>query len=526
MMSQGKLMRSIRSAAGQGLLLLATSAVGVDAIASEKTTKLDQRPSQIAQSPQPPERNIAFEMRDKPWIGERGSVLEWLSDQTGMPVSISSAKPTGSLTFVNPRIQGAPKQYSLPEVIDVLNGELLKQKLILVRRAKTFSIEPADEKIDPAVLPRVTPSQLEHYGDTELVSAVFSLTALVAEDIAGEIKGMLGPFGTVVSLAHANKLVVQDTVANLKRIRAIVRDSEDTERAQSASFSHTCRYIQARQAERILRDLLGDPRELLRAMQPRGGVDGPFAQALGTSPVVANAPKVRMHYLSVDEGSNTVLVTGPADKIAQAEAIMRKIDAPQYKGQKPVPVGPPTLKTYEVSGGNAEVLAKNLQEIYKNVPGIRIAAVTSHSIMVWAGPSDQSEIVTHLRSSREQSSAPEVIPLTSLDASDAVETLKGMFGGDGKSGAPYVKADTTRNAVIAKGTPEQLSEIRIVLKTLGEGSASRPDGNIRILTIEQGSALSVAETLERMLPQFLPNPIEIIAPGGERRKELERPKSD
>ena len=170
-------------------------------------------------SGQQPGKSIAFEMRDKPWIGDKGSVLEWLSDQTGMPVSISSAKPTGTLTFINPHADGPPKQYSLAEVIDILNGELLKQKLILVRRAHTFSIEPADEKLDPAVLPRVSPAELDQYGDTELVSVVFPLTSLVAEDFAGEVKGMLGPLGTVVALAQANKLVVQDTTANLGAIR-------------------------------------------------------------------------------------------------------------------------------------------------------------------------------------------------------------------------------------------------------------------------------------------------------------------
>ena len=57
-------------------------------------------------------------MRDKPWIGEKGSVLEWLSDQTGLPTSTSSAKPTGTLTFISPReLDGKPKQYALPEVM-------------------------------------------------------------------------------------------------------------------------------------------------------------------------------------------------------------------------------------------------------------------------------------------------------------------------------------------------------------------------------------------------------------------------
>src|SRR5260370_652844 len=173
---QGTHMRIIRSDAGRRLLflgvllILAAWAVGGYAVAPERTTKPDLRVAQLSQpaktgaSFQQPERKIAFEMRDKPWIGEKGSVLEWLSDHAGMPVSTSSAKPTGTLTYINPTENGAPKQYTLPEIIDILNDELLKQNMILIRRAKTFTIEPADKTIDPPILPRVTPEQLAQYG--------------------------------------------------------------------------------------------------------------------------------------------------------------------------------------------------------------------------------------------------------------------------------------------------------------------------------------------------------------------------
>jgi type II secretory pathway component GspD/PulD (secretin) len=469
-------------------------------------------------------------MRDKPWAGDKNSVLEWLSDQTGLPVSISSAKPTGTLTFISPTVNGMPRQYTLPAVIDILNDELLKQKLILVRRAKTFTIEPADEKIDPAALPRVLPDELDQYGNTELVSVVFPLTTLVAEDFAAEVKGMLGPFGTTVPLSHVNKLLVQDTVANLKRIRAIIKDSQDSEKMQLGSFSYTCQYILARQAAKILRDLLGDPRELLRLLQPPAPAGEGSSGAILSAPQLASADasQLRMHYVSLDERTNTVLVTGPADKIAQAEAIMKKIDVPQQKGQQPVHAGPGTLKTYPVSGGNAEVVAKNLQEIYKSVPEIRIAAVDNHSLMVWAGPSDQREIEVHLRHAKEQNSVFEVLSLTTMEASDVVDTLKGMFGSGTKAGAPYLKADPTRNALVVKGTPDQLSEIKFALKALGDGSAPPPGQSMRIFTIEQGNAATrnIAETLERLLPQFLQNPVQVITPADSERTSPEPGKSE
>src|SRR4051794_29533987 len=71
----------------------------------------------------PPEKAVAFEMRDKPW----GSVLEWLSDQTGLPV-LTNHKPAGTFTFIAPRLGGSPRKYTIPEVIDLLNEALLNQK--------------------------------------------------------------------------------------------------------------------------------------------------------------------------------------------------------------------------------------------------------------------------------------------------------------------------------------------------------------------------------------------------------------
>jgi hypothetical protein len=72
--------------------------------------------------------------------------------------------------------------------------------------------------------------------------------------------------------------------------------------------------------------------------------------------------------------------------------------------------------------------------------------------MVYALPEDQIEIAKHITSAREDTSAPELMTLNNLDATKAVSTLQGMFGSDPKTGAPFLEADTGRNAVVVKGT--------------------------------------------------------------------------
>src|SRR5437870_2871424 len=77
------------------------------------------------------EKKIAFEMRGQTW----GKVFEWLADQTAMPYSSKYPPPAGTFTFINPKIDGKPREYTLTEVYDVIN-EILQQETnhTLVRR--------------------------------------------------------------------------------------------------------------------------------------------------------------------------------------------------------------------------------------------------------------------------------------------------------------------------------------------------------------------------------------------------------
>jgi len=96
----------------------------------------------------------AFNMDKKPW----GSVFAWLSERTGKPVIASAAQPTGTFSFTSP----PGKRYSIPEVIDIINDGLLgnsaTQKFYMINRERNFTVVPADEKVDPALLARSRPS--------------------------------------------------------------------------------------------------------------------------------------------------------------------------------------------------------------------------------------------------------------------------------------------------------------------------------------------------------------------------------
>jgi hypothetical protein len=185
----------------------------VDGRTSAFVIELERRESAAA-----PKKATAFEFRQVPWA----RVFEWLSDRTGLPV-LSAQKPTGTFTFVSPQ---PGKTYTVPEVVDILNEALLGQHFLLVRRERSFTVVPADERIDPTLVPRVRPEELESRGRTELVSLVVTLKSSAAEDLAPEVKKLLGPFGDVLVLKTANRLVLQDTAGNLRRVYATLLELE------------------------------------------------------------------------------------------------------------------------------------------------------------------------------------------------------------------------------------------------------------------------------------------------------------
>jgi RNA polymerase sigma factor (sigma-70 family) len=179
------------------------------------------QPNKVDPQPAGQEKRITFEMRDQPW----NKVLEWYSDTTGLPL-VTVQTPPGTFTFIPPKGQ---RDFTLAEITDFLNEGLLQQKYALIRGSGSFTVVPADERIDPALVPLVPLDSLAKRGKTELVAVVLPLTHVVAKELAPDVKKMAGPFGGVVVLDKANQLIVQDSVMHLQQIRQMIADVEARE---------------------------------------------------------------------------------------------------------------------------------------------------------------------------------------------------------------------------------------------------------------------------------------------------------
>jgi len=548
-------MQSSRRCTGWSVFLIGIVALGaLIAMAAATFAQAPAAPKAADFKVPSQEKRLPFEMRDKPWR----QVFAWLSDQTGLPV-ISVSPPTGTFTFISPRgVDKQPRAYTMAEIIDFLNEGLLAgpgtQQYVLIRRQHAFILMPANGEISTdGILPRVTLDELPSRGKTEIVSVILPLQSLVAEDFQPQVMQIMGPLGKVVAIAKANQLYLQDTVANLQRIVTMVKDIEKNDPAET--YMYQCKYIKARDAARTLKNILGDAKEVIelsRAQFAPAGDDSPVPQ--GGSPRDSTAAPAatklpRMHYVTCDERTNTVLVSGPADKIALARAMMQKLDVPL--ASQPTFIGHPPvgIKTYAVPGGNAEVVAKQLQEAYKETSSVRVAPLGTFSIMVYAEPEDQAAIAKRLQDTGVNTGNAEIIALNQLDAVATAKTLQRLFG-NAKSGAPSIVADAEINGIVVKGTTGQLAEVKAALQALGEGGRLPADtmriattGNtivingttnqlagvkatlkaitegvrlqtatMRVITLETGSAATVAQAVQRLLPQMRKNPVKVVDP--------------
>ena len=274
-----------------------------------------------------------------------------------------------------------------------------------------------------------------------------------------------GVFGDVKAIG-ANQLLITDTAGT---IRTLIADILTQDNAHGDSLTYQCKYIRAAEAGENLTKLLSDASTNVQAATPSpfGGAGfgdprfggGGFPPPAPTGPGRAGvSSRFRTVQITVQEKTNTIMITGPADKLATAEKLLKELDVAR-PGQKEYQPGEPTLKIYAVPAKSADALAKILGESYGTSKLVRIAAVPGKDeIMVLAPLSDHFDIALKIGSGTNDvrlETKTEVIEITSgrepKDVADGIKRLVPDLGS-----GPLIDARTEPTpALIIKGTATQ-----------------------------------------------------------------------
>ncbi|HYV35783.1 MAG TPA: secretin N-terminal domain-containing protein, partial [Gemmataceae bacterium] len=467
----------------------------------------------------PADKKYSMQFAQQPWA----QVMDWLKDITGLPI-ITTQFPTGTLKFAPPvdPVTKKPKEYTIPEIIDVLNEALLQQKYLIIRREASIMVWPADEPLPLELVKHVQVDDVySKLAKTEFVRINYQLRSMQSDIFAPSVKKMMGPFGQVIPLEEANQLILIESVGNLREIVRTINKIEKDNEDQAGSYTYVCKYCRAAIAAEKLKDILGDPDKSGSAgTNPKGGGAGGGQAAaiqagIQPQPAAKGNRAIKPHTIGYDDATNLVFVTGPPDKVNLAKQVLAKLDVPMPPGADVRPQGPPTLKTYLVPAGNAESTAKMLQDIYKSSSSMRINAVGTTQIMVYAPVADQMEIAAHIARAIPQSDVTFVYPLADSEANKIADFVLDRISG--VPGAPMVKSDMSRNTIIIIGSHEQVEMVKQMIAGLtGEGIPGtkgpndKATGNTRTIVLDKGGAATLATAIQNAWKKIDPKtPLEI-----------------
>ncbi|HKI30692.1 MAG TPA: sigma-70 family RNA polymerase sigma factor [Gemmataceae bacterium] len=195
--------------AGSGLTLITLERAG-----GEKAGK---------EQPKPAEKRYSFSINNRPWK----EVFEWFGEQTGL-VYNGPLVPTGTFTFVSPR----GKQYTIPEIVDIINEALMAQKYILIVHTNTFTVVPVDEPISGGKR-TLSVEDLPSMDKNETGRLFVKLKEGRAAEVARTLRKQMSPLGEAIPIEEINGLVLIDTVGTLREVLKTLKIDETKEKPQS-----------------------------------------------------------------------------------------------------------------------------------------------------------------------------------------------------------------------------------------------------------------------------------------------------
>ncbi len=334
---------------------------------------------------------LRFSFEGVPWR----NVIKWLADESDLALHVGDL-PTGSFTYSD------PSSFTSQEAIDRVNLFLLPQGFTLVRSGKLLSVinlvDPRSMQQLDALAELVDVEELDQLNNHDVVKCFFPLDDFEAEDAVDELSALKLMTDPAV-FSKTNRLLITDTVAKLKSVKAILdafqpSTLDDGTVMKNFALQHV------------------DAEDILIVARPHLG--------LATGEMIGIDVS-----LSADLQGKNIFVTGVEDKITLIEGLITALDKPE-ESLSPTD-GESELRSHIVEGGNVEMVYNVLQTLLAG-KSVRLSMdETASSIVALTTPEIQAEIaetVTQLQASEAEFA---VITLKWIDPYFAVSLLEEML---------------------------------------------------------------------------------------------------
>ena len=479
------------------------------------------------------EGKIRFNFQGQPWL----DVLQWLAKSSKMTLDWQDL-PEDKLNLAT------QSSYTLDEARDLFNMHLAARGFTLLRRGEVLALVKF-EKLNPALVPRVDPDELDMRDNHEIVRVSFPLDWLVAEEAVKEFEPMKSPFGKLTPMSATNRLEAMDTVENLRQIREILKREQSVHGEERLVVEFKLKHVRAEDVIDKLSTLVGAENNLLRPqdrarmqqfmrMRQRGEEDKNRNNN-------NNRPSQREEqpvHLVINEQENSILANAPPDKLAVIRQSVQALDVPSAASTR-LSDAVTRMKIYRTKTMDPDALQQLIEDLVESGKLAKTTQVQSdddsNTLVVYASPTDHLAIANLVSQIDDDGRDVRVVTLRQLTPEYAMQAIEGLLkgqanndnggysrwgrrrGGDSNSQDQFrMEADLERGRLLLWANDEEYAEIQELLAKLGEGgTTATARGNIRILSVPAGTSQQALDNLKRIWPNLRDNPLNI--------KDIDRP---
>ncbi len=498
------------------------------------------RPTEPPEKPNPSEFNVKpnqdgmveFQFRNQPWP----ELLRWLATVSNCTLDWQELPAD----YVNIATQ---KPYTLAETQDLVNRHLLSRGFTMLDNDGALSVVKV-ASLNPAMVPRVNPEQLNDHPPHRFLRTSFKLSFLVAQDVLEEFKSMLSTNGKMTPLPATNRLEVMDAAGNLLDIYRLLNQEESAEALDGLAREFPLKHARASLVKLQLDEFLGiskpaapsnvSPDQMARMQQMQMQQMQMQQQQQGGAPKPA-APKTAEVHIIANDRNNSVIVHAPPNKMAVIAAFISRVDV--RNGNSDFQRLQGKMRTFRLASLDPKQLVDSLTQMDVLEPATRLQVdEKNNAIIAFASIADQFVIQSIVERLDGSGRSFEVIQLRRLDAESVAGSIQFLMGAqeekkDESSRYSYysywdsfnssnkkktddkmrVAANVQDNQVLLWANPVEMDEVQKLLVKLGE---IPPEGGrastIRIIDAsKQPETLEYLKQLKEHWERLSPNPLSI-----------------
>lgn len=386
-----------------------------ETVSRPDTPVIPPDPKQLLIRPNP-DGMLQLNFTGQPWP----DVLKWLAGISGLSFDWQEL-PGGYLNLVTQR------EYSVPEARNLINRHLLARGYTLLVRGELMTVVKV-EKLDPALVPRVSPAELESRDDYEFVKVSFPLRWLLAEETAKELEVMRSPNGKLTALKTTNRLEAMDAVINLREIHTVLEQEQSNEGEERLVRPFTLKFARAEEVAEQLKELLGlkkssapmTPQQMQQMQQQMQR-----AQQSGKGAPPKKEPEVSIVAVPRE---NKILVNAPPDKMAVVEQAIEILDQRSDDAYSGIGALGET-EVYRLSHIDPEQFIEMMHDMGAISPRTRIQPdKRRRAVIVTGSRSDHIIVEVLIKKLDSRTRTFHVIPLRKHDAEYVAGSIRFMMG--------------------------------------------------------------------------------------------------